>query len=150
VRLVDSALMTPVEQRVVPMLSYEDVGSAADWISEAFGLEERERFSDDDGTVSHVTMVLDGAVVFLGWPGSGYRSPKRHAAECEVARRMLDTPYVVDGVLVFVDDVDAHFERARAADATILTEPEDNPNAGQRQYRVEDLEGHRWMFAQAV
>lgn len=138
------------EQRVFPMLSYEDVGRAADWISEAFGFEERERFSDDDGTVSHVTMVLDGAVVFLGWPGSGYRSPTRHAEECEIQRQMLDTPYVVDGVMVFVDDVTGHFERARAADATILSELEDNPDAGQRQYRAEDIEGHRWMFAQAI
>jgi uncharacterized glyoxalase superfamily protein PhnB len=142
--------MAQLEQRVFPMLSYEDVGRAADWISEAFGFEEHERFSEDDGTVSHVTMVLDGAVVFLGWPGSGYRSPKRHAEECEIERQILDTPFVVDGVMVFVDDVDTHFERARAADAAILTEPEDNPAAGQRQYRVEDLEGHRWMFAQAV
>jgi uncharacterized glyoxalase superfamily protein PhnB len=142
--------MAPIEQRVFPMLSYEDAGRAADWLSEAFGFEERERFADEDGTVTHVTMVLDGAVVFLGWPGPGYRSPKRHAEDCDIERQILDTPYVVDGVMAFVDDVDAHFERARAADATILTEPEDNPGAGQRQYRVEDLEGHRWMFAQAV
>jgi uncharacterized glyoxalase superfamily protein PhnB len=141
--------MSPIEQRVFPMLSYEDVGRAAEWISDAFGFEERERFSDADGTVSHVTMVLDGAVVFLGWPGSGYRSPKRHAEECTIERQILDTPYVVDGVMVFVDDVAAHFERARAAGATILSELEDNPAAGQRQYRIEDLEGHRWMFAQA-
>jgi uncharacterized glyoxalase superfamily protein PhnB len=51
--------------------------------------------------------------------------------------------------MVFVDDVDAHFEHARASGATILTAPEDNRPAGQRQYR-EDLEGHRRMFAQAV
>jgi uncharacterized glyoxalase superfamily protein PhnB len=42
-------------QRVFPMLSYEDVGRAADWIGSAFGFEERERFADDDGTVTHVT-----------------------------------------------------------------------------------------------
>jgi uncharacterized glyoxalase superfamily protein PhnB len=142
--------MVQLEQRVFPMLSYEDVGRAAEWISQAFGFEERERFSEDDGTVSHVTMVLDSAVVFLGWPGSGYRGPKRHAEECELERQILDTPYVVDGVMVYVDDIAAHFERARAAGAAILSELEDNPAAGQRQYRVEDLEGHRWMFAQAV
>src|SRR4029453_18011195 len=41
-------------------------------------------------------------------------------------------------------------ERARSAGGRILSELEDNPAAGQRQYRAEDLEGHRWMFAQAV
>jgi uncharacterized glyoxalase superfamily protein PhnB len=142
--------MAPAEQRVFPMLSYEDAGRAADWISQAFGFEERERFAEEDGTVSHVTMVLGGATVFLGWPGSGYRSPKRHAEECEIAREMLDTPYVVDGVMVYVDDVDAHFERARSAGATILTEVEENAALGERRYRVEDLEGHRWMFVQAI
>jgi PhnB protein len=142
--------MAPLEQRVIPMLSYEDVGRAADWISEAFGFKERERFADDDGTVTHVTMVLDGAMVFLGFPSRDYRSPRRHAEECDIARRMLETPYVVDGVMVYVDDVGAHFERARAAGATILSELEDNPAVGQRQYRAADVEGHRWMFAQAT
>jgi uncharacterized glyoxalase superfamily protein PhnB len=50
-------------------------------------------------------------------------------------------------VLVEVDDVDAHFARAREAGATILSEPEDVPDAGVRHYRVEDPEGHRWMFS---
>jgi PhnB protein len=40
------------------------------------------------------------------------------------------------------------FERARSAGATILSELEDNPAVSQRQYRAEDIEGHRWMFAQ--
>jgi hypothetical protein len=77
-----------------------------------------------------------------------FRGPKRHAEECEAARRWRETPYVVDGVMLHVDDVDGHFEQARSAGATILSELEDNPYAGQRQYRAEDLEGHRWMFAQ--
>jgi hypothetical protein len=34
------------------MLSYEDVGRAADWIVEVFGFGERERYADDDGTVT--------------------------------------------------------------------------------------------------
>jgi uncharacterized glyoxalase superfamily protein PhnB len=62
----------------------------------------------------------------------------------------LSTPFIVDGVLVYVDDIDVHFERARASGATVLSALEDNTAIGQRQYRVEDLEGHRWMFAQPV
>jgi uncharacterized glyoxalase superfamily protein PhnB len=53
-------------------------------------------------------------------------------------------PYIVDGVLVYVDDVQAHFERARAAGARVLSEPESDEHG--TRYRVEDLEGHRWMF----
>jgi PhnB protein len=135
------------EQRVVPMLSYEEVGPAADWIVEAFGFEEVERY-EDERTVTHVTLKLGDGTVYLGNPGPDYRGPRRLAETCEAARRMLETPYVVDGVMVQVDDIEAHYERARAAGATILTELEDNPGIGQRQYRVEDIEGHRWMFVQ--
>jgi PhnB protein len=127
------------------MVSYEDVGAAVDWLGEAFGFRETgERFDDGEGHVTHAELSLDGATVFLGWPGAEYQSPKHHAQECERARRWLDTPWVIDGVHVEVGDVDAHCERARAAGATILREPEDQPFG--RLYSAEDPEGHRWMF----
>jgi uncharacterized glyoxalase superfamily protein PhnB len=47
---------------------------------------------------------------------------------------------------VHVPDLDAHCERARAAGATVLREPEDGP--GGRLYSAEDVEGHRWMFVE--
>jgi len=49
-------------------------------------------------------------------------------------------------VLVYVDDVEAHCRRARVAGARILSEPQTD-EYGSR-YRVEDVEGHRWMFMQ--
>ena len=51
-------------------------------------------------------------------------------------------------VLVNVDDVDQHIARARTAGAVVLTEPEDTGHG--RQYRAEDVEGHRWMFLNAL
>jgi uncharacterized glyoxalase superfamily protein PhnB len=53
-------------------------------------------------------------------------------------------PWVVDGVLVLVRNLDRHFARAKAAGATILSAIEEGPPG--RRYRVEDLEGHRWFF----
>ena len=47
------------------------------------------------------------------------------------------------------EKLEAHFRRAKEAGATILSEPEVEPY-GERIYRVEDLEGHRWMFAQPI
>jgi uncharacterized glyoxalase superfamily protein PhnB len=127
------------------MLAYEDVGAAVDWLSNAFGFKESgERYTDEEGRVTHAELELDGATVMLGWPGPDYRSPASHAADCDQARRWLDTDNVVDGVLVYVDDVDAHLERARASGATILREPETEPFG--RLYNAADLEGHRWMF----
>jgi PhnB protein len=137
-----------VEQRAVPFISYENVEAAVNWLTEAFGFEERgERYTDADGRVTHAELALDRAVVMLGWPGPEYRSPKRHAEECEQAGRWLEPPNVVDGVLVYVDDLDAHFERAQAAGATILREPMEEPYG--RLYNAADLEGHRWMFMEA-
>ena len=134
-------------QRAIPMVSYEDVGAAVDWLSNAFGFRESgERFSDGGGRVTHAQLSLDGATVMLGWPGPDYRSPRRHAQECAQAARWLATPWVVDGVQVEVGDVDAHYERTRAAGAEILREREDLPFG--RLYSAADLEGHRWMFMQ--
>ena len=138
------------EQRVVPMFSYEDVGRAADWIAKAFGFEETGRWSDEGGRVTHVNMELDGGLIMLGYPSSDYQSPRHHAEICDQARAWSQTPYVIDGVHVSVDDIDAHYEQAKAAGATILSELENNAGIGQRQYRAEDLEGHRWMFAQPL
>jgi uncharacterized glyoxalase superfamily protein PhnB len=103
------------EQRVVPMFSYEDVGRAADWIAAAFGFEETGRWSDESNRVTHVNMELDGGVIMLGFPSPDYQSPKHHAEVCEPARTWRQTPYIVDGVHVSVDDVDAHYGRAVAA-----------------------------------
>jgi uncharacterized glyoxalase superfamily protein PhnB len=132
------------------MLSYEDVANAADWVSRAFGFRETGRWNDADGRVTHVNMELDGAMVMLGFPGPDYQSPRHHAEVCDLARAWTTTPYVIDGVLVYVDDIDAHLERALASGASILSPVEDNPGIGQRNYRAEDVEGHRWMFAQPV
>jgi uncharacterized glyoxalase superfamily protein PhnB len=51
------------------------------------------------------------------------------------------------GLKVYVDDLDEHFHQAKAAGATIVTEPEDGFWGG-RIYRARDLEGHLWEFSQ--
>lgn len=132
---------------VIPMLSFEDVARAADWIANAFGFRETGRWVNEDGRVTHLNMELDGGVVMLGYPSPAYQSPRHHAEVCEIARVWSETRYVVDGVLVYVDDIEAHFERAQASGAAVLSPLEDNLEVGQRSYRAEDVEGHRWMFA---
>ena len=130
---------------ITPMMSYMDVAAAIPWLEQAFGFRERMRLTNDDGTVGHAELVLGDGVIMLGTPGPEYRSPRRHAETCADARRWSDVSYVIDGLHVSVD-VDTHCEQARAAGARILSEPEDE-SFGERIYRVEDLEGHRWMFA---
>ncbi len=57
---------------------------------------------------------------------------------------------MIDGLMVQVDDIDAHHERASAAGAEVLRGPEDVPDIGVRLYTAEDVEGHRWMFTQSL
>jgi uncharacterized glyoxalase superfamily protein PhnB len=134
--------------RIIPMLAYEDASKAAEWLARAFGFTEIERFKDGRGVVTDVVMELEGGQVIIGHPSDKYEGPRRHARSCTAMSSWLDHPYIVDGVHVEVSDVDAHFDRARRAGARILSEIE--ANDFQRQYRAEDLEGHRWMFATAV
>ena len=49
------------------------------------------------------------------------------------------------GVYVFVEDIDAHCARARAAGAEIVRELQDT-EYGSREYSVRDLEGHLWSL----
>jgi uncharacterized glyoxalase superfamily protein PhnB len=134
-------------QKIVPFIGYEDAAAAIEWLERAFGfVEDRSARYEEGDTITHAELDLGGARIFLSTP-SGYANPLRLREESEVARRAYDNPWVIDGHFVQVDDVDAHCERARAAGATILREPED-PGIGQRIYSAEDLEGHRWMFGQ--
>ena len=139
-------------QRIVPMIAYADAGAAIDWLTEAFGFREREgqRFTDEHGTVTHAELERDGDIVMLATPNDDYQGPRRHRETCEAARRWQDNPWVIDGLLVEVDDVDAHHARAVAAGATVIRPLEDAEGAGMRLYTAEDLEGHRWMFGQQL
>lgn len=52
-------------------------------------------------------------------------------------------------VTVHVDNVDAHYDRAKERGATIVKTPADMP-FGERQYTAEDIGGHRWTFSQSI
>ena len=135
---------------LIPMLAYEDGAAAIEWLTRAFGFREQLRFQDDDGTVNHAELETGSGTVMLSTPSPDYVSPRRLRELSPDARKMAEVAYVIDGVLVEVDDVDAHFAQARDAGATILSDPEDVPDVGVRHYRVEDPEGHRWMFSQEL
>ena len=133
-------------QTVYPFIAYEDANASMDWLIRAFGFREVARHKDKRGRVLHGELKLSGSTVMLAQPSPHYQSPARHAKACKAASRWSKVPWVIDGVLVLVRDVDAHFARAKAAGATILTSIQKG-GAG-RAYRCADCEGHRWMFAQ--
>ena len=138
-------------QRLVPFLGYEDAAAAIEWLSAAFGATEKaeQRSTDEHGTVLHAELDLEGSTIFLSTP-EGYVSSRTHRDGCETERRMHDNPWVIDGLFVEVDDIDAHHARAVAAGAIVIRALEDVEGVGLRLYTAEDLEGHRWMFGQPL
>ena len=131
---------------VVPMIAYEDGNVAMDWLIEAFGFVEADRRMSPDGALTHGELQVGDAIIMLATPTPDYESPKHHREHCEAARTWSKVPYIIDGVLVQVDNVEEHCARARAAGAVILSDPHDTDDG--RFYRAEDVEGHRWMFQQ--
>ena len=124
-------------QTVTPYLLCEDAAAALDWLSNAFGFRETTRL-EASGSVNHAEMAVgrDGGEIFLGAPGGGFKNPKNSGHRSAV-------------VYVYVDDVDAHFARAKEAGARIIAEPADQ-EYGERRYAAEDPEGHQWYFAAPV
>ena len=137
-------------QRLVPFLGYEDAAAAIDWLCAAFGAVEDtdSRHTGEDGTIGHAELEIEGSTIFLSTP-AGYTGSRTHRESCEIERQMHDNPWVIDGLWIEVDDVDAHHARAVEAGATVIRGL-DEPGIGYRIYTVEDLEGHRWMFGQRL
>ena len=125
-------------QRIVPYFVYEDAPAVLDFLCRAFGFRAGLKFPGPDGTLMHAEVTLGGELFMLASAVAemGHAAPKglpgRHAS-----------------VLVYVDDVDAHFEHAKAAGAEILSEPEDK-FYGDRLYGARDPEGVSWHFATHV
>jgi MerR family transcriptional regulator, thiopeptide resistance regulator len=122
-------------QNVVPILIYEDIAAAQRFLVRAFGFEAGVLERDRGGQVIHGEVAMNGTVIWL------HRATAEHGL---ASPRSL--PAVSSGVVVIVDDVDAHHEHARRAGAVIEREPTDQPY-GQREYSARDPEGGRWYFA---
>ena len=113
---------------IIPELAYPDVTAAADWLCQAFGFTVRLRIANHRVQLSFGACAL---VVVGAPPATRDGGDQMHA------------------VMMRVDDVDAHCERARTCGARILGEPTTFPY-GERQYSAVDIGGHRWTFSQSV
>ena len=120
---------------VVPVLVYEDVSEAIEWLHEAFGFRERLRAAGPGGRVMHAQLSVGDGDVMIGASGGGFRPPRLNE--------------VNQYVIVRLEDVDLHFEQAKRFGVRIV-EPPANMPFGERVYTVEDLAGHRWTFSQSI
>jgi uncharacterized glyoxalase superfamily protein PhnB len=135
--------------RISSALFYDDAAKAIDWICHAFGFEVRLKVEGQGGRIEHSELVFGEGLIMVG---STERTDKPDRDFCA-------SPHSVGGkntqaLCICVDDVDAHCERARAAGAKIVSEPETHDYGEEywsdRSYQAEDLEGHRWWFMQRV
>jgi PhnB protein len=123
-------------QTITPYLLYEDVEGALGFLSRAFGFEEVLRYSGDEGYINHAEMRLGEGAIMMGDPGEQYRGPQRAGGATVL-------------IHVEVDDVDATYERAKAAGAEITEKPADQ-DYGSRRFGAKDPEGHAWFFSQPI
>jgi uncharacterized glyoxalase superfamily protein PhnB len=125
-----------MEQRVTPYLLYEDGAGAIDFLTKAFGFREKMRSAGEAGGFhAELEIAPDGGLIYLGQRPAGFRNP------AVVGKTSL--------VYVIVDDVDRHYESAKAAGAQIVDEPKDQ-SYGYRHYGCVDPQGHEWWFAQPM
>jgi uncharacterized glyoxalase superfamily protein PhnB len=115
---------------VLPHVFYQDVAAALAWLTTAFGFTEHYRHGESGGAIAGAQIYLGGAWIML----SGGASPAKAGHRTQ-------------SLTVFVDNVDAHFERTKSAGAKIV-EDLHVTCYGERQYAAEDIEGHRWLFSQ--
>jgi MerR family transcriptional regulator, thiopeptide resistance regulator len=121
--------------RVIPLLIYRDIQAAHDFLVEVFGFESGGVEHSTGGKVVHAEVRAGDTVIWL------HRVDDDHQLDSPLAHNMTSS-----GLVIQVEDVDAHFARARAAGVQIDYEPMDQPY-GQREYGARDLEGHPWWFA---
>ncbi len=121
-------------QTIFPILRYNDARGAIRWLCATFGFVELFSVPASGEVVRHAQLKLGTNVIMLGSvrPDEGMASPQGLG----VATQAL---------CVYVEDLDAHFERARSAGAEITSPPRDT-DFGSREYHVRDPEGHLWTF----
>jgi uncharacterized glyoxalase superfamily protein PhnB len=122
-------------QTITPYLLYEDAAAALDFLSHAFGFEETNRITSRDGRVGHAEVRFGDGEIHLGQPEQP-SSPRSYGGMSVL-------------LYVYVDNVDEHCARSRAAGAEIVDEPADQ-EYGERRYHCRDPEGHSWYFAQPL
>lgn len=122
-------------QRLTVRLGYRDPAKAVDFLLSAFGFPEKldKRLEGKAGSIIVTEVAIGDSYVMIGPAGAhGISSP-------------LDSGNPTESMMVYVDAIDEHFDRAKSHGATIVSEPTDQ-YWGDRRYEAKDLEGHTWFF----
>lgn len=115
---------------VLPHVAYQDLCEAIVWLQRVFGFREHYRYGEP---VSGAQVHLGNAWMMLEEARAGRASPAALGSWTQ-------------SLTIFIDNVEAHFQRAKQEGARILEEPHETIY-GEFQYVAEDLEGHHWLFS---
>jgi uncharacterized glyoxalase superfamily protein PhnB len=116
---------------IFPALKYRDGAAAVEWLTRAFGFETRVVHPGPEGTVGHAELAIGPGVIMLGTKSAP--DPRNPWADAS------------SGIYVYVEDLDAHYARAKAAGANIVRELADTEYES-REYSARDPEGNLWSF----
>jgi uncharacterized glyoxalase superfamily protein PhnB len=135
--------------RITSAVFYDDAVAAIGWLCRVFGFEVRLQVLSATGHLEHSELTFGDGVIMVGQ--SGGKSTRPVPLPC-VSPKALGVNTQV--LCVFVDDVDAHYEAARAAGAIIVEAPLTGDYGdgywADRTYRAVDVEGHHWWFMQRL
>ena len=126
---------------IIPTLRYQDCVKAIDWLCATFGFEEHLVVPNEIGGITHAQLVCGTAMIMLG---DGHRDADDPVGRLNKSPLQLDGCNTA-GIYMIVEDVDAHYEKARTAGAEIVLDIVDQDYGG-REYSCKDLEGHLWSF----
>jgi uncharacterized glyoxalase superfamily protein PhnB len=119
-----------------------------DWLCEAFGFELQLKVEGEGGRIEHSELTYGEALLMVG----GERRDTRWGVNM-LSPKSLDGANT-QGLMLYVDDVDAHCKQARAAGARIVDEPSVHDYGedywADRSYGALDPEGHMWWFSQRL
>lgn len=133
--------------RISTSLYYDDPRAAIEWLCGAFGFEVRLLVEGDGGRIEHSELTFGEGLIMVAGTDKAEKFPyMRSPAQVGGAN--------TQNMMVYVDDVEAHCARARAAGAAIVAEPETHDYGAEywtdRGYECRDLGGHHWWFYQRL
>jgi uncharacterized glyoxalase superfamily protein PhnB len=121
-------------ESLIPLVICRDIAAEHDFLVDVLGFASGGLQTDDAGGVVHGEVYANSMAVYL------------HALSPEHRLEAPGSAPNHGGIVVFVDDVDAHYEKVLAAGVSPDSAPVDQPY-GQREYGVTDPEGHRGWIA---
>ncbi|MDP8959227.1 MAG: VOC family protein [Actinomycetota bacterium] len=121
--------------RVIPYLIIDGASAAMDFYAKVLGATERMRMPAPEGKIGHAELQIGDSVIMLAdpVPQLDVRDPKA----------LGGSPVTLS---VYVEDVDACFDRAVKEGAQALRPVEDQ-FYGDRSGQFEDPFGHRWNIS---